>query len=57
MQDRTILVPQGRSRLRVMPMSGAVCQQRAPDPTGQEAEHGGNNGDGETQAVAREIEG
>ena len=41
----------------VMLMSGAVCQRRAPDPTGQEAEHGGGNGDGKAQAVAGESEG
>ena len=34
-QDRAIRLPQGRSRLRVMPLSGAVCQQSAaPYPTG-----------------------
>ena len=56
-QDRAMRVPQGRSRLRVMPMSGAVCQRRTPDPTGQDAEHGGNNREGETQEAAGESEG
>ena len=56
-QDRTMQVPQGRLRLRVMPMSRVVCQRRTPDPTGRDAEHGGNNGDRETHAAAGESEG
>ena len=56
-QDRAMRVPQGRSRLRVILMSGAVCQQRTPDLTGRDAEHRGNNRDGETQAVTGESEG
>ena len=51
-QNRTMRVPQGRSRLCVMSIFGAVCHHRASDPTGQEAEHGGSNGDGEAQAQA-----
>ena len=42
-------------------MSGVVYQRRAPDPTGQEADHGGSNhrgdGDGEEQAKAGESKG
>ena len=42
-------------------MSGVVYQCRAPDPTGQEADHGGSNhrgdGDGEAQAEAEERKG
>ena len=58
-QYRAMQLPQGRSRLRVMPMSGAVCQQRTPDPTGRDAEQGGKkgDGDGDTQAAAGESEG
>ena len=59
-QDRAMRVPQGRSRLRVMPLSGAVCQQRAaPDLTGQDAEQGGNRGegDGETKAAGGKVKG
>ena len=40
-----------------MSMSGAVCQRRAQDPTGRDAEQGGGNGDGETQAAAGESKG
>ena len=40
-----------------MPMSGAVCQQRTPEPTGRDAEQRGKNGDGETHAVVGESEG
>ena len=58
-QDRTMRVSQGRSRLRVMPVNGAVCQPRAPDSRGRDAEqegHGGK-GEGEAQAVEGENEG
>ena len=57
MQDRAMWVLQGHLRLCVMSMSGVVCQRRAPDPTGQEADHGGGNGDVEAQAAARESKG
>ena len=40
-----------------MPMSGVVFQRSAPDLTGQEVEHGGNNGDGEMQAATGESKG
>ena len=35
MQDRVMQVLQGCSHLHVVPMSGAVCQRHAPEPTGQ----------------------
>ena len=42
-------------------MSGAVCQRRAPDLMGQEADKGGRNpsgdGDVEAKAAARASEG
>ena len=50
-------VLQGRLRLRVVPMSGAVCKQRTPDLTGQDAEQGGNDGYWEVQAEEGESEG
>ena len=31
-------VPQGRLHLHVLPIYGAVCQCRAPDPTGRSAD-------------------
>ena len=49
-QDRAMQVLQGRSRLRVMPVSGAVCQPRAPDSTGRNAEQGVNGGKGDREA-------
>ena len=58
-QDHTMRVPQGRSRLRIMPVSGVVCQPRAPDLTGRDAEQGGHGGKGgrEAQAAAGENKG
>ena len=53
-QERAMRVLQGRSHLHVMSMSREVCQQLTPDPMVQDAEHGGNNGDGETQVPAGE---
>ena len=42
-----------------MPLSGVVCQQRTPDPTGRDTEQGGHKGDGygETQAAVGESKG
>ena len=59
LQDRAMRVPQGRSRLRDMPVSGAVCQPRTPDSTGRDAEQGGHEGkgDGEVQETAEKSEG
>ena len=37
-------------------MSGAACQRPAPDSTGREAEHGGNNEDREEKLLAGERE-
>ena len=52
MQYRSMLVPQGRLRFRILPMSGEVCQHRAQELTGQSAEIGGRNhrGDGDEEA-------
>ena len=56
-KNRAMQVPQGRSHLHVVLMSGAVYQRSTPDPTGRYAEHGGNNGEGEMQAAAGKNEG
>ena len=58
-QDRALRVLQGCSRLHDMPMSGAMCQPRAPDLTGRDAEQGGHWGKeaGEAQAAEGENEG
>ena len=45
--DRAMQVPQGRSRLHVIPLSEAVCQQSALDLKGRHMEQGGNRGDGD----------
>ena len=58
-QDPAMRVPQGRSCLRDMLVFGAVCQPRAPDSSGRDAEQGGHRGNGgrETQASSRKSEG
>ena len=58
-QDRAMRVPQGRSRLRVMPVSGAVCQPHVTESTGGDAEQGGHGGKGdrEAQSAAGKNEG
>ena len=37
MQDHAVWLPSGGPPLRVLLVSGAVCQRRAPDPAGQAA--------------------
>ena len=52
-QDRAMRVLQSRSRLRDIPVPGAVCQPRAPDLTGMDSnqwEHGGEHGKGGREA-------
>ena len=56
-QDLVMWVPQGRSRLYVMSMSGAVWQHCAPDQTGRETERGGSNGYREAQVAEGESKG
>ena len=60
-RDHAMKMPQRRSHLRVLPMSGAVCQRRAPDPTGQAADNAGKihrgDGDMERKEAARAHEG
>ena len=58
-QDRVMRVPQGCSRLRDMPVSGAVCQPRAPDSSGRVADQEIHRGkrDGEAQEAAEGNEG
>ena len=60
-QDRAMSVPQGRSRLRVMLVSGVMCQRQAPDLMGRAADKGWSNhrGDRDREAtvVARESKG
>ena len=61
MQDRAMQVSQSRSRLRDMPVPGAVCEPRTPDLMAEYAdqgEHGGENrkGGGEAQAAAGKTE-
>ena len=52
MQERVMQVTQGRSRLRVLPMFGAVCQRCTPEPTGRAADNAGrkHRGDGYGEA-------
>ena len=57
-QDRAMRVPQGCLRLRDMLVTGVVCQPRAPNSTGRDADqwvHGGK-GDGEAQEAAGKNE-
>ena len=53
-QDHAMRVPQGRSRLCGIPVSGAVCQPHALYSSGRDADQGGHRGkgDGEVQAAA-----
>ena len=60
-QDRAVRVSQSCSRLRDMPVPGAVCQPRAPDSTGKYAIQGKDGGEhrkggGEAQAAAGKTE-
>ena len=56
-KDRTMRVTQGCSHLRVLPMSGAVCQYHAPDLTGRSANDVGithrEDGDRKTKEAAQ----
>ena len=61
MQDHVMRFSQGRSCLRVLPMSGAVCQCCAPDPRVRAADNAGRkhrgDGVGETKEAAQACEG
>ena len=60
-QDPVMRVSQSRSRLRDMPVPEAVCQPRAPDLMGRDANQGEHRGEtwkrgGEAQAAAGKTE-
>ena len=51
-QDHAVWLPSGGPQLRVLSVSGAVRQRRAPDPAGQAVDNAG-----ETRGWRGEVEG